>query len=129
VIKYLTVEQVIDLHRLAAGDQPLLDRGTLTSQVLRPQAGFGDYEAYPTVFHKAAVLLHGLASTQCFQDGNKRAAWIAAVTFLELNGFPMPDVPDIEAEFFVMAVAVSAWRDDTVAKAAEWLEHRTMTAG
>jgi hypothetical protein len=32
-------------------------------------------------------------------------------------------VDPIEAEAFVMSVAVSAWREDTVSKAAEWLEH------
>lgn len=42
--------------------------------------------------------------------------------FLELNGHDLPDITDIEAEAFVMPVAVSAWTDRTVEKAAEWLQ-------
>lgn len=120
MIEYLSVEQVIDLHDLAAGASPVLDLGTLTSAVLRPQAGFGGQDAHPNLFDKAAGLLHGLASTQSFEDGNKRAAWVATVVFLEVNGHELPDIPEIEAEAFVMAVAVSAWTDRTLEKAAEW---------
>lgn len=120
MIEYLSVEQVVELHDVAAGASPVLDLDTLTSAVLRPQAGFGGQDAHPTVFDKAAALLHGLASTQCFEDGNKRAAWAAAVVFLEVNGHELPDIPEIAAEAFAVAVATSAWTDRTVAKAAEW---------
>lgn len=49
------------------------------------QAGFGR-EYYPTVVQKAAALLHGLASTQPFINGNKRTAWICCFTFLGEHG-------------------------------------------
>lgn len=35
---------------------------------------------------QAAVLAHGIAKTQPFIDGNKRAALVAMLTFLEING-------------------------------------------
>ena len=38
-------------------------------------------------------------------DGNKRLAWAAAVTFLALNGHPVPDVDVDAAEAFMLAVA------------------------
>lgn len=119
---YLSVDRVIELHGLAAGSVPIIDRATLEGAVARCQAGFGGEDAFPRVVDKAAALLHGIASTQCFQDGNKRAAWLATVVFLELNGVDLPEISDIEAEAFVMAVAVSAWPDRTVEKAAEWLQ-------
>lgn len=125
MIEYLSVEQVIELHELAAGQAPVLDMDTLTSAVLRPQAGFGGRDAHPDLFDKAAALLHGLASTQCFEDGNKRTAWISTVVFLELNGHTIRDMTEIEAEAFVIAVATSAWTDRTVEKAAEWLHVQT----
>lgn len=87
---FLDVDRVIQLHRQTAGAVPVIDRATLESAVARCRAGFGEQEAFPRVVDKAAALLHGIASTQCFQDGNKRAAWLATVVFLEINGFDLP---------------------------------------
>jgi death-on-curing protein len=129
VTLYLDVDRVIELHDLAAEAVPVIDRSTLESAVARCQAGFGGEDAFPRLVDKAAALLHGIASTQCFQDGNKRTAWLATVVFLQLNGVNLPDIHPIEAEAFVMAVAVSAWSDRTVEKAAEWLEHQSAAAG
>jgi prophage maintenance system killer protein len=128
VTVYLTVEQVLDFHQRLAGGGPVLDLAVITAAVMRPQLGFGGHDAHPTMQEKAAALLHGLASTQGFEDGNKRTAWIATVTFLELNGVEVPEVPVIDAEVLVCAVAVSAWTDRTVSKAAEWLEEHTKAA-
>ena len=36
---------------------------------------------------QATVLAHGIAETQPFVDGNKRAALVAMLTFLEINGY------------------------------------------
>lgn len=33
------------------------------------------------------MLAHGIAETQPFIDGNKRAALVAMLTFLEINGY------------------------------------------
>lgn len=118
----LTVEQVLDYHERLAGGGPVRDLDIVTAAVMRPQLGFGGHEAHRTLPEKAAALLHGLASTQGFEDGNKRTAWIATVAFLELNGLEVPDMPVIDAEVLVAAVAVSAWTERTVGKAAEWLE-------
>lgn len=76
----------------------------------RPQAaGFG-VEFYPTLFEKAAALLHGLASTQGMKDGNKRTAWAVAATFLEINGHPLKEPLDEDvAEALVMDVALSKY--------------------
>lgn len=124
VTRYLTVDQVIAIHDELVDAGPVLDLGTLTSEVMRPQFGFGGQDAHPTLMDKAAALLHGLASTQSFQDGNKRTAWLATLSFLLANGKRVQTLPDIEAEAFVAAVAVSAWNERTVGKAAEWLGGR-----
>jgi death-on-curing family protein len=36
---------------------------------------------------QATVLAHGIAETQPFVDGNKRAALVAMLAFLEINGY------------------------------------------
>jgi death-on-curing protein len=61
--------------------------------------------AYPTQFGKAAALLFSICQNHTLLDGNKRLAWAAAVTFLALNGVPVPEINVDAAEAFMLAVA------------------------
>ena len=60
------------------------DEGMLDSALSR----LANLFAYgkPTLFELAAAYAYGLAKNHPFIDGNKRAAFIVAVVFLELNG-------------------------------------------
>jgi death-on-curing protein len=49
-------------------------------------------------------LLHSVARNHALVDGNKRLALLAAVVFLELNGFVI-DMPDDDVFELVMDVA------------------------
>lgn len=122
MIRYVSVEQVFRANERHGANAGVRDRAAIESAVARPQAGFGGVEAHPTVWLKAAALLHGLVSTQGFHDGNKRTGWAVTIAFLRANSQKLPPVPVIQAEAFVMSVAVSAWANRTVVKAAEWLE-------
>ena len=51
-----------------------------------PQAGFGEDDFYPDPIDKAVVLTCRLSRNHPLPDGNKRAAWMALVMFLDLNG-------------------------------------------
>ncbi len=125
MIRYLTVEQVLRANERHGGDSGIRDRALIEAAVARPQAGFGGVEVYPTLWDKAAALLHGIVSTQGFHDGNKRTGWAVTAAFLRANGRPLHLVPSIDAEAFVMSVAVTAWTDQTVARASEWLKQHT----
>jgi death-on-curing protein len=46
-----------------------------------------------------------LCQNHALLDGNERLAWAAAVTFLALNGVPVPDVAVDAAEGFMLSVA------------------------
>ncbi|MEE6176250.1 type II toxin-antitoxin system death-on-curing family toxin [Mycobacterium sp. 050134] len=83
------------------------DEGLLQSSVARPQTSlFGD-DAYPTLWDKAAALLHSLARNHAFVDGNKRTAWASAWACLWLNGINLPDRYDVDfAEELVLTAAV-----------------------
>ncbi len=72
-----------------------------------PQASFGGQEFYPDVIDKAAVLATHLAWNHPLPDGNKRAAWMTLVMFIDLNGGAWdPDPPDTdEAEAAMLSVA------------------------
>jgi death-on-curing protein len=67
------------------GSAGLRDRGLLESALARPQnlAAYGE----PTAFELAAAYAFGIAKNHPFVDGNKRVAFVASVTFLELNGW------------------------------------------
>jgi len=47
--------------------------------------GFGNYEPYPTITSKAAGLWYKLATSQFFNNGNKRTAMLAAIYLLNIN--------------------------------------------
>jgi death-on-curing protein len=83
------------LETLAASGLPtaLRDRGLFESAVAAPQAGFGGYDPYPSLFEKAAVLMRSLIANHAFIDGNKRAGLFAVLLFLRINGqeFDAPD--------------------------------------
>lgn len=46
-----------------------------------------DKHPFPTIFDKAAALLHSIITWQPFLKGNKRTALVAMMYFLELNGY------------------------------------------
>lgn len=102
---YLDVEALVQLADLAVGGRAQVrDLGLLSSAAARPQSGFGDFEAYPSLFEKAASLLHSLVGNHALVDGNKRLGWVATVVFCDLNGTWI-EAPDDEAYDLVIAVA------------------------
>jgi death-on-curing protein len=83
---YLTVAEVLTIHQALieefGGIHGVRDKGLLESAVFRPQIGY-----YSNVTEEAAALMESLANNHAFHDGNKRIAFTAADTFLEMNGF------------------------------------------
>jgi death-on-curing protein len=92
--------------------------GLLGSAAGRPQTTVLGSDAYPTVLEKAAALLQSITSNHALVDGNKRLAWLAAVVFLDLNGW---DVAVSDEEAFDLVMAASTGKGD-VAEIAEGLQ-------
>lgn len=65
----------------------ICDIGRAESALAAPAACFGEYEAYPTMARKAAVLASRLCRNHPLLDGNKRVAYLAMCEFVERNGF------------------------------------------
>jgi len=112
-MKYLTVQEVLDLAVVACGEQDIAvrDLGLLTSAVHRPQSQMFRVEAYTDLFEKAAALLQSLAINHPLIDGNKRMAWMGTVVFLDINGRDMVDVDQEEAYKLVIEVAAGSLDD------------------
>lgn len=54
--------------------------------VLAQQYPIFDYEKYPDIFQKAAMLWYFFTKDHCFVDGNKRVGWNSCIILLSLNG-------------------------------------------
>lgn len=104
---YLDVSEVLGIHDVLVPAQPqVCDIGLTLSALGRPQAtAFGE-DAYPTVWDKAAALMHSLACNHGWVGGNTRTAWVATMTFLDVNGHPLdPQFDQDAAEGLVVAIA------------------------
>lgn len=72
--------------RLFGGAEGLRDDGMLDSALTRPVNTWA-YRGEDRIAYLAAAYAFGLSRNHPFIDGNKRAAFIAYVGFLKLNGF------------------------------------------
>ncbi len=77
---------------------------------------------FPTLWDKAAMYLHRIASSQAFADGNKRTALEAADIFLDLNGYDFqPPGPGWTVRY-MLAVAQ---HQKTRHQVRDWLRRRS----
>ncbi|MFG2993142.1 type II toxin-antitoxin system death-on-curing family toxin [Streptomyces sp. NPDC048257] len=119
-VRHLTLAEVLDLarHACLAQGQPVELRaaGLLESAVHRPRARMLGTSAYADPYEQAAALLHGIAANHPLVDGNKRTAWLAATTFLAVNGTDPGDA-DQEAAY-ALVIDVAAGHETDVARIA-----------
>lgn len=103
----LPPEVVISLNRsLIANDFNVLDRGKLEGALAAPVQTFGGRFLIPSVTGRTAELLVALVKAHAFSDGNKRTAWLCAVSYLNLEGFDLADIDAEEVASFVEDVAL-----------------------
>lgn len=87
--KWLSREAIEIMHeeQLAehGGLPSLKDENALEAALARPlhKAAYGEND----VFALAAAYLYGLVRNHPFSDGNKRTGYLAAFTFLYINGY------------------------------------------
>jgi prophage maintenance system killer protein len=88
---YPSVEEIIELNKRAidtikvkkAGRHKILSRGRIELVLKNTQSCDGD------LYDKAVTLLKGLTEMpHSFDSANRRTAFLAAVSFLEINGKP-----------------------------------------
>ncbi len=94
------------------GTDGLRDAGLLESALARPinLAAYGE----PDIAALAACYAAGIAWNHPFLDGNKRTAWVLAITFLYLNGFRL-QAEMMEAYRMMLALAAREIEEETFA--------------
>ncbi len=90
-VRYLTLEQVLLIHdsqiQRYGGRHGIRDLALLESAVFRPQTSFAGSDLYPSLFDKAAAVMHSIVLNHAFLDGNKRSGVFSAVMLLKINGY------------------------------------------
>ncbi len=122
---YLRAESIRDINIAFCGEGAgVRDENGFLGVVERPQTDVFGTELFKDVFEKAAAYLHGFATTQYFNDGNKRTGFLSATVFLRIHGqlWIGPDVD--QAEDFLLEVAAKQHDEDAVA---EWLRFHCVT--
>jgi death-on-curing protein len=122
MIRYLAVEEVLELHRMAidrsGGSHGIRDPGALESAVAQPQMTFSGADLYPSLTAKAAALGFSLVCNHPFVDGNKRAGHAATETFLVLNGWEIAARVDEQEQIILQLAAGNLKREEFTA----WVE-------
>jgi death on curing protein len=99
VFFFLTFDDVLEAHATVlanwGGADGIRDEGAIRSAVAQPEATFACVYLHEDVFAMGAAYAYHIAEAQAFLDGNKRTAVLAAVTFLDMNGFRVGHHDDI----------------------------------
>lgn len=99
ILEALQADQISE-HGGGAG---IRDSGLLESALARPRQRW-NYEPEVDLDALAASYAFGVAKNHPFVDGNKRAALVAAYTFLALNGWDL-EAPEAEAVGVILGIA------------------------
>ncbi|WP_280456454.1 type II toxin-antitoxin system death-on-curing family toxin [Nocardia carnea] len=118
-IKYLTTADLRAIAGDVAGEYIVRDPGLLESATARPRATVFGADAYPSLWDKAAALLHSIAKNHPLIDGNKRLAIAAGAIFLARNGVDIDGLNEDLA--YDLMIAVAAGELEEVADIAEQL--------
>ena len=82
----VTLSDAIEAHRQAldygGGRAGISNLDNLAGALGRPYHGY-----HRAMAQKAAALLHGVASSHGFVDGNKRSAWLVTFVLIGRSGF------------------------------------------
>lgn len=116
-IEYLDLDDLIALaERLLGAPAPLRDIGLLGSAAARPMTSAFGEDAYPDIWTKAAALLQSVVGNHALVDGNKRLGWLAAATFLQLNGVAATSATNDDVYDLVIWIASSTTDVEAIAE-------------
>lgn len=122
---WIRQDVVLALHEealiLNGGPEGVRDLGLLESALARPKNLLAYSEEPPSLPRLAAAYAKGIVANHPFVDGNKRTAFVVALTFLRLNGLEVTASKEDRVLTF-WNLADGALSEDQLAL---WFEHHT----
>jgi death-on-curing protein len=118
-ILFLSVDDVLLLHAdtidIDGGLHGVRDHGLLDAAVAMPRQQFGSEYLHEDIPAMAAAYMYHIAQNHPFVDGNKRAAVMSALVFLNVNGIErLPDPKELEST--TLQVAAGEMSKDVLIK-------------
>ncbi len=118
-IRFLSPEDVVLIHedtlKHEGGLSGIRSHALLESAVLMPQQQFGGVYLHDGLPTMAAAYLFHIAQNHPFNDGNKRAAALAALVFLDANGVKKLPAPKKLEKTTLLVACGEMSKDDLVA--------------
>lgn len=122
VIEFLQIEVMLAIHvdqtTRYGGDASIRDLRLLESAIAQPQASFGENYLHAFPFEMAAAYLLHVVMNHPFVDGNKRTGTVAALVYLDWNGYEIHARPGELADLTLGVTAGKLNKGDV----AKWLE-------
>ncbi|HIX71039.1 MAG TPA: type II toxin-antitoxin system death-on-curing family toxin [Candidatus Enterococcus stercoravium] len=121
-MRYLTVKDIVKINTklittVSSGELiGIKDAAALDMAVNQPQQEVFGEALYPTIHDKAAILAINLAKRHPFQNGNKRTALVAMLTFFMMNGYTTKFTQE-EAVQFILNITTSQQAFDEMKEA------------
>ena len=98
-----------DFHQQELGSAPADTISQISTSILNQiYQSWEDEEVYPTIEHKAAMLLYLFVKSHSFIDGNKRSGAFAFLWYLEYNSIDISISPEALADMVIMIAAYSS---------------------
>ena len=123
-IIFLSVDDVLLIHAdtidIDGGSHGVRDHVLLDAAVAMPRQQFGGEYLHEDIPAMAAAYMFHIAQNHPFFDGNKRAAVIAALSFLHVNGIEKLPVPQ-DLEITTLRVAAGELNKDALT---QWMREQ-----
>ncbi len=123
---WLTEAEVLRVHdemiSTFAGEPGIKDPGVVGSILdrMRESSVMG-HDPFPTIFEKAAYLMHSILCYHPFLDGQKRTGLSSAFIFLGVNGYYLWSRDTVDDVHFAIQVAQGAF---DIPEVARWIRQR-----
>jgi death-on-curing protein len=125
MVLYLDIAEVYFIHdkmiKVGGGREGIRDFTLLHSAVEKAKATFAGKDLYPTIWLKAASLIHSIIKNHPFADGNKRTGFFSAIRFLNINGY---DLEATKEEIISFTLSIDT-KNLTLEQIAIWLKKHT----